>query len=95
MKIKKEVEHAHPLGKNTVMVKFLSFKDHDLVGTCARKLKGSNPLLSVREDVSELSLSLSLSLSHTHTHTHACTHTPKVLAFSQKLVIQLTHDRIL
>ena len=75
MKIKKEVEHAHPLGKNTVMVKFLSFKDHDLVGTCARKLKGSNPLLSVREDVSELSLSLSLSLTHTHTHTHTHAHT--------------------
>ena len=58
----------------------------------AHPLKGNNPLLSVREDVSELSLSLTLSLSLSRTHTH----TPKVLAFCQKLVIQLTlNDRIL
>ena len=56
MKIKKEVEfeRAHPLGKNTVMVKFLSFKDRDLVMSRARNLKGSNPPLFVREDVSEV-----------------------------------------
>ncbi|WP_419601080.1 hypothetical protein, partial [Thiolapillus sp.] len=42
MKINKEVEieRAHPLGKNTVMVKFLSFKDRDLVMSRARNLKG-------------------------------------------------------
>ncbi|WP_419595870.1 hypothetical protein, partial [Thiolapillus sp.] len=55
MKINKEVEieRAHPLGKNTVMVKFLSFKDRDLVMSRARNLKGSDPPLFVRDDVSE------------------------------------------
>ena len=55
MKINKEVkiERAHPLEKNTVMVKFLSFKDRDLVMSRARNLKGSDPPLFVRDDVSE------------------------------------------
>ena len=36
------------------MVRFLSFKDRDLVMSRARNLEGSNPLLFVREDVSEV-----------------------------------------
>ena len=36
------------------MVKFVSFKDCDLVMSCARNLKSSNPLLFIREDMSEV-----------------------------------------
>ena len=45
MKINKEVEieRAHPLGKDTVMVKFLSFKDRDLVMSRARNLYRERP----------------------------------------------------
>ena len=42
MEINKEVEIelALSLGKKTVMVKFLFFKDRDLIMSCARNLKG-------------------------------------------------------